>query len=69
MKYTKDNIMRLLFVMMKDKLELSKHFEEEGNEGMACHYRGEMMGLQTALFAIDDKEMFAKYCDIYDCRE
>ena len=69
MKYTKDHIIRLLFVMMKDKLALSKHFEEVGNEELARQFRGEMLGLQTALFAIDDKEMFAKYCDIYDIRD
>lgn len=69
MKYTKDNIIRLLFVMMKDKLELSKHFEDEGNEELARQFRGEMLGLQTALFVIDDNGMFAKYCDIYDIRD
>lgn len=69
MKYTKDNIIKLLFVMMKDKLKLSKYFEEVGNEELARQYCGEMLGLQTALFAIDDKKMFAKYCDIYDIRD
>lgn len=62
---TKANIYRLVEAMTAHAWEMRQQYKREGNERQSEHYLGEWMGLNGLRVALQSKETFDSFCEIY----